>query len=180
VTPEHDQTAERKRSRLRRLDMTETDERRNSHSRSGTPDRGDNFIPQPVFLPHPGSHSCSGAVQDLGSQPVLSPPTAFVYAPQMQGVQSPVMGDDSFRIYQHSGIINLNDDMPEKWNAPQQDANIQRAASQEGRHPQLSPSFIQPHVPAQSPARVVAGARHVARQPHYQYSTKLWCSKGRH
>ena len=47
--------AERECSCLRRLDMTGTDERRSSRSRSGTPLRGDNLVPQPVFQPHPGS-----------------------------------------------------------------------------------------------------------------------------
>ena len=51
MTPERDRMAERECSRLRRLDMTGTDERRNSCSCSGTPSRGDNLIPQPVFQP---------------------------------------------------------------------------------------------------------------------------------
>jgi hypothetical protein len=92
VTPERDRMAEQERSHLQHhLDMTGTDEHHSSCSRSGTPSRGDNFVPQPVFQSHPGSHSCSGTPQDLGSQPVLPSPTAFVYAPKMQGVQPPVM-----------------------------------------------------------------------------------------
>src|SRR5882762_5056432 len=91
--------AARERSRLQRLDMTGTDERRSSRSRNGTPSRGDNFVPQPVFqLPHP-----------LGN------------APQMQGVEPPVIGDDPFRIFLPGdpGIINFNDDMPGMQIAPQ-------------------------------------------------------------
>ena len=47
----------------------------------------------------------------------------------MQGVEPPVMGDDPFRVYvpDHlaSGIITLNDDMPEMQNAPAWVANVQ-------------------------------------------------------
>ena len=71
VTPERDRMAERERSRLRCLDMTGTDERRNSRSRSGTPSRGDNFVPQPVFHSHPVGHSHSGTQQD---HPMLPSP----------------------------------------------------------------------------------------------------------
>ena len=164
--------------------MTGTDERRSSRSRSRTPDRGDNFVPQPVFLPHPGSNSQRGT-----PQPVLPPATAFVYAPQMQGIQPPVMGDDPFRIYvpEHPGIIDLNDDMPEMWNAPQRDANMQGPDPQGGGHFQWPPIPIQPPVPAQPPAQIVAGVRraaanrhHAARQPHPQYPTKLWCTRRKH
>ena len=171
--------AERERSRLRRLDMTGTDERRSSCSRSGTPLWGDNLVPQPVFQPHPGS--------------------------QMQGVEPPVMGDDPFRVYvpDHlaSGIITLNDDMPEMQNAPAWVANVQGPLSQEGRNfqwqlpvapfqppipgPSQPPAAMQP-VASQPPAHIVAGVRHAAvichaaRQPHPRYPTKLWCTNGRH
>ena len=64
--PERDQMAERERSRLQRLNMTGTDERC-SRSRSGTPSQADNFVPQPVFLSHPGGHSHSGSIQLLQS-----------------------------------------------------------------------------------------------------------------
>ena len=53
-TPERDRTAERERSQLCRLDMTGTDERRNSCSRSGTPTRGGAPVPQPMFQPAVG------------------------------------------------------------------------------------------------------------------------------
>jgi len=53
-TPERDQTAEREHSRLCCLDMTGTDEHRNSRSRSGTPTRGDDPIPQPDFVGQAG------------------------------------------------------------------------------------------------------------------------------
>ena len=49
MTPERDWMAEQEHSHLQHLDMTGTDECHNSHSRSGTPSRGDNLIPQPVF-----------------------------------------------------------------------------------------------------------------------------------
>ena len=49
VTPEHDQMDEWEHSHLQCLDMTGTDERCSSHSWSGTPSQGDNFVPQPVF-----------------------------------------------------------------------------------------------------------------------------------
>ena len=197
MTPERDRMAERERSRLQRLDMTGTDERRSSRSHSGTPSRGDNFVPQPVFQSHPGSHSHSGTAQDL---PV---PTALAYPPQMQGVEPSVMpvDDDPFRIYvpEHPGIVNLNDDIPEMQNAPQWVANIQGPLSQEGRNfqwqlpiapiqlPIPGPSQQLAPVPSHPPARVVAGVRHAAasvtntaRQPHPQYPTKLWCTKGSH
>ena len=183
--------AERERSRLQCLDMTGTDERRSNCSHSGTPSRGDLFIPQPVFQSHPGSHSCSGTPQDL---PVLPPPTALLYAPQMQGVQPPVMGDDPFRIYNpdHPGIFNLNDDMQEMQIAPQWVPNMQGPLSQEGRHFQWQLPVVPiqlpiPNQPSQPPAQVVAGVRHAAANqhhaacdPHPQYPTKLWCTKGRH
>ena len=55
MTPERDRMAEQERSRLQRhLDMTGTDERHSSHSCSGTPSWGDNFVPQPVFQSRPG------------------------------------------------------------------------------------------------------------------------------
>ena len=57
MTPERDRMAERECSRFQRLDMTGTDARRSSRSRSGTPSRGDNFVPQPVFQSHTGSRS---------------------------------------------------------------------------------------------------------------------------
>ena len=49
VTPQHDQMDEWEHSHLQCLDMTGTDERHSSYSRSGTPSQGDNFVPQPVF-----------------------------------------------------------------------------------------------------------------------------------
>lgn len=196
MTPECDQMAELERSRLRCLDMTRTDERCSSCSHNGTPSQGDNFVPQPVFLSHPGSQS--GTPQDLGlgSQPVVPP-----NAPQMQGIQPPVMGDDPFRMYvpDHPGIVNLNDDdMPEMQNAPQWNVNTQGPLSQEGRYfqwqvpiaPIQPPIPSQPPVPAQLPAQIVAGVRHAtanqqhahhaAHQPHPQYPTRLWCTGGKH
>jgi len=189
--------AERERSRLRRLDMTGTDERRNSRSRSGTPSRGDNFVPQPVFQSLPGSRSHSGTPQDPPVLP-LAPPTGLLYAQQMQGVQPAVMGDP-FRIYapEHPGILNLNDDMPGMQNAPQWVANVQGPLSQEGRHfqwqlpvapihPPIPSQPFNPPVPSQAPAQIVGGARHAsanrhtARQPHPRYPTRLWCTKSRH
>jgi hypothetical protein len=167
VTPERDRMAERERSRLRRLEMTGTDERRSSRSRSGTPSRGDIFVSQPVF----------GAPQDLGSQVEPALPL-FVYPPQLQRVQTPVMGDDPFRIYvpEHPGIINLNDDddddmyMPEMQNASQHQGPL----SQEGRYfqwqvpfaPIQPPIHIQPPIAAPPPAQFAAGIRHAARDPH--------------
>ena len=103
--------------------MTGTDERRNSHSRSGTPSRGDNLVPQPVFQSHPGIRSHSGTPQAL---PAFPSPIALVHAPQMEGVESSAMDDDPFRMIvpDHHGINNLNDDMPEMQNVPQWVVNI--------------------------------------------------------
>ena len=53
-TPEHDRTAEHECSRLRRFDMTDTDEHCNSRSRSGTPARGGTPVSQPLFQPSVG------------------------------------------------------------------------------------------------------------------------------
>ena len=118
--------------------MTGTDEHRNSRSRSGTPSRGDNVIPQPVFQSRPGSPSRSGMPPSPGPAPELPAPAGFVYAPQMQGVQQPpAVGGDPFRVYvpaQHQGIINLNDEVPPMQNALQQGINMPGPLSQEGRH----------------------------------------------
>ena len=147
VTPEHDWMAERERSRLRRLEMTGTDECCSICSRSGTP-WGDN-VAQPVFLSQPGSPGATP--HDL---PVLSPRTALVDDPQMQRVEPPYVDDDPFRIYihHHPGIIGLNDDMPEMQNAPPWVANIPGPLSQEGRNFQwqIPIAPIQPPIPGPS------------------------------
>jgi len=172
--------AERERSRLRRLDMTGTDERRNSRSRSGTPTREDDIVPQPVFQPRADSHSHNGSPQGLDSQPALQIPAGFVHPQPMHADPPPFMGVDPFRIYvpaQEPGAINLNDDMPQVQNALSQVMNRQGPLSQEGRHfqwqlppglplpppaPVQPPAPIQPPVPMLQPAQVVAGVRHVA------------------
>src|SRR6202047_4147949 len=164
-TPERDRTAERERSRLSRLDMTGTDERRNSRSRSGTPTRSNNPVPQPNF----------------GAPVSFQPPPAQADPPSSNG-------EDPFRMDVGAGqrrVINLNDDippmqMPAGRNAPPLAMpNIQGAVgplSQEGVQMQWQPS--------QLPAQVVAGAcrnvRHAARQAHPQFPDKIWCTKGRH
>ena len=149
--------------------MTGTDERRNSRSRSGTPIRSNDAVPQPVFqAPAP----FGGGIMPLPVPAAHPPPN----------------GEDPFRMNVAVGqphYINLNDDpppiqMPAGRNAlPIPMPNIQGAAgplSQEGRqgHWQL-PQF---------PAQVVAGARrnvcNVARQEHPQFPDKIWCTKGRH
>ena len=206
MTPERDRMVEREHSRLQRLDMTGTDECRNSRSRSGTPSRHDNVVPQPDFQSGLSSHSHGDTPQDPGPLPRL---------PQMH---LPEIGDDPFRVYipaQHAGIINLNDDgdVPQIQNAPQQGANMPGPLSQEGRQfqwqippylpsqppvptqppmpiPLQQPVPIQPPIPIPSPAQIVGGVRHAlanrqyvghaARQQHPRWSNKLWCTKGRH
>lgn len=87
MTPEHDRMVEHECSRLQHLDMTGTDERRNSCSCSGTPSRHDNVVPQPDFQSGLGSHSHGDTLQDPGPLPKL---------PQMH---LPEIGDDPFRVY---------------------------------------------------------------------------------
>jgi len=167
-TPEHDRTIERERSRLRPLDMTGTDERRNSRSRSGTPSWSADPVPQPVFQLPAGF----GAGHRDAPAPNLPPS----------------QGDDPFQMdvaAEHHRVINLNDDMPQmqmpaRGNAqPLPIPNVQGAPgplSQEGRQ-------MRWRLP-QLPAQVVAGARqnvrHAARQVHPQFPDKIWCTKGRH
>lgn len=190
MTPERDRRAERERSRLRRLNMTGTDERR-SRSRSGTPSRGDNLVPQPVFLSHPGSQSHSGT-----GTPQILPVLPLAVMP---------VDDDPFRIYMpdHPEFINLNDDDMDVM----QNLNASGPLSQEGIHlewqlpiPPIPPPIpsqplppIQPPVPSQPPiqlpqavpsqppAQIVAGVRRrAARFPHPRYPSKLWCTTGTH
>jgi hypothetical protein len=164
--PERDRTAVRERSRLHRLDMTGTDERRNSRSRSGTPTRGDNPVPQPNFV----------GLAGFGR--------GFVPPPAQAGLPPP-NGEDPFRmnVAAEQHVINLNDDIPPMQmpqNAqPLAVPNFQGVAgplSQEGVQ-------MQWQLP-QLPAQVVAGARrnvgHAARQAHPQFPDKIWCTKGRH
>jgi hypothetical protein len=172
-TPEHVRTAERERSRLRRLDMTGTDEHRNSRSRSGTPTPGGTPVPRPMFQP--------SVVIDGGHRHLLAPIP-----------NTPLYGDDPFRMNapteaQH--VVNLNDDddmpqmrMPAGWNTVQGGAG---PLSQEGQQfewelppaipnpdspPVLQPSplpvpqpnpqpVLQQNPLAQPPAQIVAGAR---------------------
>ena len=93
-TPERDRTIECERSRLRRLDMTGTDERCNSRSRSGTPSRSADPVPQPVFQLPAGF----GAGHRDAPAPNLPPS----------------QGDDPFQMdvaAEHHRVINLNNDM---------------------------------------------------------------------
>jgi hypothetical protein len=68
TTPERDRTAEREHSRLHHLDMTSTDECRNSHGCSCTPTQGNDPVPQPIFV-----SSAGGFVPPL-AQAGLQPP----------------------------------------------------------------------------------------------------------
>src|ERR1700683_1486106 len=149
--------------------MTGTYERQNSRSRSGTPTRGDDPIPQPDFVGQAG----------FGR--------GFMPPPAQAGLVPP-NGEDPFRANIAAGqqhVINLNDDMPPMQMPAGQNAqplampNVQGVAvplSQEGVQMQWQLS--------QLPAQVVAGARrnvgHAARQTHPQFPDKIWCTKGRH
>jgi len=157
VTPECDCMAECECSCLHCLDMTGTDEHCNSHSHSNIPSEEDNAIFQHVFQSHAGSCSNSGTPQDFNPQPVLQPPAGFIYAPQMQVPHPPpAMGEDPYRVYvpaEHPGFINLNDDMPQVQNAPQQRVGS-LSQEPEGRHFQWQlPSDlpVQPPAPIQPP-----------------------------
>jgi hypothetical protein len=156
-TPERDRTAERERSRLRRLDMTGTDERRNSRSRSGTPTRGGTPVPQPMFQPAVGINEGHRHLP----APIPNPPP---------------YGDDPFRVnapIEAHRVVNLNDDdddmpqmqMPAGWNPVQGGAG---PLSQEGQQLewQLPPAVPNPDPPpvlqnplAQPPVQRVGGAR---------------------
>ena len=209
-TPERDRTAERERSRLRRLDMTGTEERRNSRSRSGTPTRSGTPVSQPVFQP------------SVGFNEGHRHPPAHI-------PDHPPYGDDPSRVNpaaEGRRFISLNDDddddddemsqiqMPAGRNtAPMPILNVGGGAgplSQEGQLfewqlrpppalpgpppvPQPNPPpASQPNSPAppqnlplaQPPARRVAGARrnqrNPARQEHPQFPDKIWRTKGRH
>ena len=183
-TPERDRTIERERSRLRRLDMTGTDERCNSRSHSGTPTWGGTPVPQPVFQPSVGFNE--------GRRHLPAPiPDHLPY------------GDDPFRANpateaHHSISLNDADDemsqmqMPAGRNAaPLPIPNVQGGVgplSQEGQHfewqlgplpglpglppapqPNLLPAPSQNQLLAQSPAQRVAGAPQIqppAPQPN--------------
>jgi hypothetical protein len=118
---------ERECSCLHRLNMTGTDEHRNSHSHSGTPSREHDVVPQP------DSRSHSGASQGFDPQPVFQPSIGYVNPPQVAHPPPPPMCDDLSRMYipaQHElGFINLNDDVPMVQNAPLQNMG---PLSQEG------------------------------------------------
>ncbi|KIM91795.1 hypothetical protein PILCRDRAFT_906 [Piloderma croceum F 1598] len=184
-TPERDWTAERECSRLRRLDMTGTDERRNSRSRSGTPTRGGTPVPQPLFQPAANINVGHGHLP----APILDPPTY----------------GDPFRVNAPAEaryVVNLNDDdMPQMWMPfewqlppavpnpdpppiPQPDPQPDPPPDPPPVLPPDPPPVLQPNPLAQPPAQRVAGARqnrrNLAHQEHPRFPDKMWCTKGKH
>ena len=162
-TPECDRTAERERSRLRRLDMTGTDECRNSCSRSGTPAWGGTPVSQPLFQPSVGFNE--------GHRHPPAPIPGH-----------PPYGDDPFRAdpaAERRHFISLNDDdeMSQIWMPVDRNAalmpilNVQGGAgplSQEGQlfEWQLGPPPALPRPPQPSPPPVLQPSPPPASQPN--------------
>ena len=166
--------AEWEHSCLHCLDMTGADEHHNSCSQSGTPYRGCNVVPQPVFQSCPASHSHSGTPQGPDSQSEFQAPDGVVHPSPMQaGDPPPSIGDDPFIIH----LSAKNPDIPQAQDISPQDIYMHGPLSQEGRNFQWQlpdgmpnqpaniqqPIAIQPPVPIQPPAQVVAGVRRAAR-----------------
>ena len=130
-TPERDRTAEREQSRIHRLNMTSTDERR-SRSHSSTPPQGVP-MPQPVFENQPDSFGAS--LRDLGHvAPIVGgqyPQAGYAGSASMQpqpvndvfdvGLGGPPMAPALVSPHM-SGVINLNDDTPQGQMPPVENA----------------------------------------------------------